>query len=300
MKLNTFIQRSSLTFLTCFACSVIATETTPTPTSNPPTQTNDATIAIVNGTTITQKQLDTYLNLRKQNKENPMPEDMVINGLISRELLVQDALKHKLDQQTDFQTKVEDFRLQLLLETAIDQYMKQHPTSEEDLQKRYNDLLSGMEKPKDFKAKHILVDSEEVAKTVITELDAGKAFADLATQYSIDKESASKGGSLDWVNPQEVSATFAQALRTIKVGSYTKQPVKTEFGWHIIFVEETKDKTPPSFEQVRSQVATMVQNEKMQAYLMDLRKDAKIEMLRKTATPTPEAAAEKAESKESK
>lgn len=299
MKLNTFIQYSSLTFLTCFTYSVLATEATPTPasTSTPPAATSDAVIATVNGTSITQKQLDTYLNLRKQNKENPMPEDMVINGLISRELLVQDALKQKLEQQADFQTKIEDFRLQLLLETAIDQYMKQHPTSEEDLQKRYDDLISGMEKPKDFKAKHILVDSEEVAKKVIAELDAGKAFADLATQYSIDKESASKGGSLDWVNPQEVSGAFAQALRTVKAGSYTKQPVKTEFGWHVIFVEETKEKAPPAFEQVRSQVATMVQNEKMQSYLTDLRKDAKIEMLRKSATPTPEIATEKTESK---
>jgi peptidyl-prolyl cis-trans isomerase C len=131
--------------------------------------------------------------------------------------------------------------------------------------------------PKEYKARHILVEKKETAESLIRDLQAGGDFAKLAKAESKDPGSAAKGGDLGWFSGQSMVKPFSDALATLEKGKITTAPVQTQYGWHVIQLEDTRSPQPPAFDDVKQQVEMLTQRKKLQTYLDELRKTAKIQ-----------------------
>ena len=129
---------------------------------------------------------------------------------------------------------------------------------------------------KEYKARHILVKTEDEAKAVVKQLDDGSDFAKLAKEKSTGP-SGKTGGDLGWFRPQQMVPPFSDAVAAMKKNTYTKKPVKTQFGWHVIKLEDLRDVQPPKFEDIKDQVKTIVQTKRVQKYVKSLRDKAKID-----------------------
>jgi peptidyl-prolyl cis-trans isomerase C len=135
----------------------------------------------------------------------------------------------------------------------------------------------------EYKARHILVDSEEAAKDVIKKLKKGEKFADLAKKVSKDPGSKGNGGDLGWFNPQQMVPPFSNAVVSLKNGELTQTPVQTQFGWHVILREDSRDQPPPAFDAVKDQLRSMMQTQRLQQHIGELKAKAKIEQFEKPA-----------------
>jgi peptidyl-prolyl cis-trans isomerase C len=239
-------------------------------------------VATVNSQTITQQNYDDYVKSRAdqlEGKEAPN-EQLVIEELVNRELIRQDALSKSIDKTSVFLKKLEEVRNELLMSRGIQEYLAKHPLDDATLKKEY-DKIAG-EAPNEYKARHILVATEEEAKALLTDLDKGKPFAELAKAKSTDSGTAKNNGDLGWVNRQKVALPFATAMEKLKKGERSTTPVKTEFGWHIIQVDDIRTMQLPSFETVKDRLKNMLQGQQMQEYISGLKKTAKIEILKQS------------------
>lgn len=251
-------------------------------------------VATVNGKTLTQQDYDDYVTLRAEQMHDSKPADpkVIIEGMVNRELVTQDAQKQGLDKSDDFAKKLEAIRETMLAETAVRQYIEKHPIDDAALKKRYEEMVAQIPMPKEYKVRHILVDSEDEAKAINADLEAGKNFADLAKEKSKDADSKEKGGDLDWVSVEAVA--FGGELAAMEKGK--RSVTKTKFGWHVVNLEDVRDTPPPPFESVKANVKTVMQSELLQKYIGELRKTAKIEVLKKDTKASeakPEAKEEK-------
>jgi len=152
--------------------------------------------------------------------------------------------------------------------------MKSHPVSETEVKAEYDAQVANM--PKEYKARHILVEKKETAESIIRELQAGGDFAKLAASESKDA-SGKNGGDLGWFSLQTMVKPFADAVAALEKGKTTEQPVQTEFGWHVIQLEDVRSGEAPKFEDVKPQVEMFAQRKKLQAYLDELRKTAQVQ-----------------------
>lgn len=249
------------------------------------------TIAVVNGKRILQQEYDNYL--KKHQGNNPVSPKVVVDNLINRELVKQDVLARGLDKTPEFINTVEEFRQNLVTETGLRDYLGKHPLEEAALKKEYDQRTENTKLPKEYKVKHILSTTEEEAKAGIAQLDQGKSFAQVAKEKSIDKESAKNEGDLGWMSGEKVAPEFAQAMEKMAKGERSKTPVKSSFGWHIIQVDDIRSIAPPPFENVKDRIQAVLQNQQIQDYIDELRKPAKIEVLKEEAKkeesspPTP-------------
>lgn len=249
-------------------------------------------VATVNGKTLTQQDYDDYVALRAEQMHDSKPADpkVIIEGMVNRELVTQDAQKQGIDKSGDFSKKLEAIRSSMLAEMAVRQYIDKHPIDDAALKKRYDDMIVQISMPKEYKVRHILVDSEDEAKAISADLDAGKNFADLAKEKSKDADSKEKGGDLDWVSVDGVA--FGGELAAMEKGKRTI--TKTKFGWHVVSLEDVRDTPPPPFESVKTNVKTVMQSELLQKYIGELRKTAKVEVLKKDEPKKEEKASEAA------
>ncbi len=242
----------------------------------------DQAVATVNGTPISQKSYDFYLaqamQRRSQNQQGQggVNREAIINELVNRELLHQAALKEKIENDETVAFQLEQLKVDALIQGLINKLSKENKITDKELKKEYDKRIAGA-KLSEYKARHILLKTEEEAKTVIAELDSGAKFEDLAKKKSTGP-SAKDGGDLGWFNPSQMVPPFSQAVAQMKKGSYTKKPVKTRFGWHVIKLEDIRKRTPPSFEDVKQQLRMVLQNKRIQEYISDLRKKAKIDI----------------------
>jgi len=237
----------------------------------------DAVIAVVNGNKITASMLKSYQQSRGfiDNISKKQQTQMMIEELINRELIYQDAVKNGVDKSPDVEAQIAMLRRNVVAGVMLKNVSEATKISDEELKKEYDKRKSEMT-TKEFKARHILVEKEETAKTIIKELGKGAKFADLAKKKSTGP-SATHGGDLGWFKPGEMVKPFAQAVEKLKNGEYTKAPVKTDFGWHVILREDARDVPPPPFEQMQEQLRMRVQNLQIEQYIGSLRKNAKIE-----------------------
>ncbi|HEB57303.1 MAG TPA: peptidylprolyl isomerase [Gammaproteobacteria bacterium] len=238
-------------------------------------------VATVNGTPISQKSYDFYLSQamqrRGQNKgRGGINRQAVINELVNRELLHQAAIKEKVENDETVAFQLKQLKVDAMIQGLINKISKDNPITDKELKKEYDKRIAGA-KLTEYKARHILLKTEEEAKTVIAELDSGAKFEDLAKKKSTGP-SAKDGGELGWFNPSQMVPPFSQAIAQMKKGQYSKKPVKTQFGWHVIKLEDTRKRTPPKFEDIKSQLRMMLQNQRIQEYITNLRKNAKIEI----------------------
>jgi len=241
------------------------------------TAAKSATIATVNGQKLSQELFDVFAQAVMGGSQEPPSDEQkgqMVDQLINMTLAAQAAEKENLAKDPKVQARLELIRTQVLAEAASEKYMSSHPVSESELKAEYDSQVAAM--PKEYKARHILVDTKEKAEEIVAKLDAGGDFAKLAAADSKDS-SGKNGGDLGWFSPQTMVKPFADAVVALQAGQYTKQPVQSEFGWHVILLEDVRSPEVPAFEQVKAQVEMFSQRKKLQAYIDELRKSAQIQ-----------------------
>lgn len=232
--------------------------------------------ATVNGQPIAQNLYDTVAAEQKAQGAPDTPEvkNAIKEQLVRIELLNQEAKKKGLDKKPDIAAQMELAKQAVLGRAFLADYVRAHPISDEQLKKDYDAIKSQLGST-EFKARHILVESEDEAKAIIAKLNKGEKLADLAKQ-SKDPGSKDNGGDLGWSSPNSYVKPFADALQQLKKGEYTKQPVKTEHGYHVILLEDTRPLNPPSFEQVKPQLQQRASQQMVEQLINDLRSKAKV------------------------
>jgi peptidyl-prolyl cis-trans isomerase C len=167
-------------------------------------------------------------------------------------------------------------RQTLLIRELFSEFQKANPVTDADVKAEF-DKFTAANSGKEYKARHILVEKEADAKAIIAQLKKGGKFEDIAKKSSKDPGSGAKGGDLDWANPGNYVAEFSQALTGLTKGKLTETPVKTQFGFHIIRLDDIRDAQLPKFEEVKPQITQQMQQQKMNKYQEELRAKAKVE-----------------------
>ncbi len=254
-----------------------------------PAVTKENAAASVNGVYISKTTLETLQkDLAQRGQGQSLPREQLLEELIQREVLIQQAKQKKLDAAPELVERLENLKNALLSQAAVQDYIKTNPITDEDLKREYDSKVSGQ--GDEYKARHILVKTEDEAKKIIADLDKGAKFTELAKKFSTDPMGA-EGGDLGWFTADRMVAPFSEAVKTLENGKYTKQPVQTQFGWHVILREDSRPITPPPFDSVKEQIRSMMQRERVQNWIEGLTKTAKVEILLPADKPAEPAAA---------
>lgn len=234
-------------------------------------------LAVVNGKPVPSSRADAMIKqLAAQGQpDSPQLRAMVKEELINREILIQEADKLGLSNSPDVKNQVEIARQSIAIRALVQDYLKKNPVKDADIQAEY-DKFKAQAGDKEYHARHILVDKEDEAKAIITKLKGGAKFEDLAKQ-SKDPGSAANGGDLDWASPASFVKPFSDAMTSLKKGEITETPIKTQYGYHVIKLEDVRAAKIPALEEVKPQIAESLQQKKLQAFQEDLRKKAKVQ-----------------------
>jgi peptidyl-prolyl cis-trans isomerase C len=242
-------------------------------------KTEKKVVATVNGKQLSSQLFDTFQQAVMGGGAHEPPTDeqrgQMLDQLINMTLAAQAAEKDGLAKDPKVMARLDLLRTQILAEAASEKYIEAHPVSESEVKAEYDAQVAAM--PKEYKARHILVETKETAESIIRELQAGGDFAKLAKEESKDPGSAKNGGDLGWFSAQTMVKPFADAVAKLEKGKTTETPVQSEFGFHVIQLEDSRSAEAPEFEQVKPQVEMFTQRKKLQEYLDGLRKTAKIQ-----------------------
>jgi len=251
-------------------------------------------IATVNGKPVTEAVFNVLqTEIAQRSRGAKIPKEKLIEELINRELLYQEAEKKQLGKKPDIAPNLKFLRLSLLSQADIQDFIKNNPVSDEEIKAEYEKMSSGSEAT-EYKARHILVKKEDEAKTIIGKLQKGVKFEELARTHSTGP-SKTKGGDLGWFSPNQMVPPFSEAVVALKKGEYTTTPVKTQFGWHVILLENSRKKNPPPFESVKARIRSSLQMQKIQKHIEELRKNATIVMVEPEKSEEPKPAEKKPE-----
>ncbi|MCC7464235.1 MAG: peptidylprolyl isomerase [Gammaproteobacteria bacterium] len=236
-------------------------------------------VATVNGTAISREAFDYYVkNVTGKASADLTAEQrsQLLENLLRAEAVAQEAEKEGLDKTGEVASQLFLMRLQVLEQAKSEAYLKDKKATDAELQTEYDKRIAAMPKTQ-YKAHHILVASEDTAKSIIAQLKKGAKFEELAKAQSTDSGAKVNGGDLGWFSPSNMVKPFADAVATLKKGEITPEPVKTEFGWHVIRLDDTRPTPVPPLEQVKPQVEQLVEQAKWKAYADGLLKAAKVE-----------------------
>ncbi len=262
------------------ACQQQPAEKTQAATNAATEKTSAATgdvLATVNGKVITMEDFRKFIQQKKASNPGDTTEPaMLLNEMVNREILLQTARKEGIDKLPEVREQIDYSTANILVNALVNEKVKQLDLSDAALKAEYDEQVRNMSL-KEYKARHILVNSEEEAKAIIKELESGKDFAALAKEKSTGP-SGPQGGDLGWFQVQTMVPEFADAVKAMKKGEISKTPVKTQFGWHIIKLEDTRDVEAPGFEESKTQLKSIVTNKFVQNYMKELRDKAKIEV----------------------
>jgi peptidyl-prolyl cis-trans isomerase C len=240
---------------------------------------DSAVLATVNGTPITQGMLDEFVRIQAHGQLpqlNPVQKASLVKTLVNMELLAQEARKQGLDKQPDVQTQMQLNDNDLLAEKSAQDYMAKHTPTDADIKAAYDERTKGFD-PHEYKARHILVKDQAQAQDIIAQLNKGANFAALAKKYSLDAQSAQNGGELgDWFPPDSMVPEFSGAVMKLKKGEITQAPVQSPYGWHVIQLEDVRDRPAPTLEQQHDQIANELQGKTFQAYIKQLTDAGKV------------------------
>ena len=252
-----------------------AGDSTPESTAAAPADSGPV-VATVNGSAITQGALDVYTQHRKsKGGGEEATQETVLDELIALELMRQEAVNSGLAAKPTIVATLNQLERNTLAGAAIKAYMETNPVSDEAAQKFYDENVG---KPgKEYQARHILVETEDEAKNVITLLDSGQDFSELAKEKSTGP-SGPRGGELGWFGAGQMVKPFSDAAAAMEKGSYTKTPVQTQFGWHVILLDDTRESTPPPFDDVKERVKMMLTNQGLQEHISSAKQAATIEI----------------------
>jgi len=233
---------------------------------------------VVNGVTIPQSRIDAMnkeLNAQGQ-PDNAERQTAVKEELVNREVLAQAAVKRGLDKNADVAAQMEMARQAVLVRALFENEVKANPITEADLQKQYEQFKGSMG-TNEYKVRHILVDKEDEAKQIIADLNKGGDFAKIAKDKSKDPGSKDNGGDLDWGPSARYVKPFADAVQAQQKGKVSAAPVKTDFGYHVIIVDDVRPLKVPEYAEIKEQFRQRAQQQQIQKLVMDLRSKAKVE-----------------------
>ena len=233
-------------------------------------------LATVNGTPIPQSRADLLIKKRIEQGQTDTPQlkQSVRESLIHRELIIQEALKKGLDKNPDVATQIDMAKQDVLVNAFVQDYLKNTPVNDDALKAEYEKIKTQMG-DKEYKARHILVEKEAEAKDIIAQIKKGAKFEKLAEKSK--DPSKSSGGDLGWSPANAYVKPFAEAMTALKKGEYTKEPVQSQFGWHVIRLDDVRPIPVPPFEQVKPQLAQRMQQQAVEKAITDLKAKAKIE-----------------------
>ena len=231
----------------------------------------------VNGKSIPTFRLDFIVKQRtaQGQPDNPQTRKTILDNLITQEVVAQEADRRGLSKSADVRAQLDMARQQVLVQAVVQEHLKAHPVKDEEMVSEYNKAKASRGE-KEFKARHILVDKDTEANEIIAQLKKGAKFEDLAKQ-SKDPGSKDKGGDLDWNPPGTFVKPFAEALTKLEKGKYTDTPVHTQFGWHVIQLDDVRAAQFPAFDAVKQQILSMLQEREVQKLVAELRSKAKIQ-----------------------
>ena len=232
--------------------------------------------ATVNGQPISQSVYNAFIAEQQAQgaPDSPELQGAVKEELVRREILAQEAKKKGLDKSANIQGQIELAKQAVLIRAYLSDYVKAHPISEAQLKAEY-ELIKNNLGSTEYKARHVLVEKEEDAKAIIAKLDKGEKFSELA-KASKDPGSKDKGGELGWSSPNSYVKPFGEALAKLKKNEYTKTPVKSDFGYHVIMLEDSRPANPPPFEQVKQQMQQRAAQQQVEQLVKELRGKAKV------------------------
>ncbi|MDP4299589.1 peptidylprolyl isomerase [Leptothrix discophora] len=234
-------------------------------------------VAIVNGKGVPTARFESFMTqITKQGNQPRTPEleRQVKDELVLREIFVQEAEKRGLQRNDEYKTQMEIARQSLLIRELFADYQKKNPVTDAEVQAEYDKVKAGAGE-KEYRARHILVEKEEDAKALIAELKGGAKFEDLAKKASKDPGSAQNGGDLDWAAPANYVPEFSKAMVGLAKGAYTQEPVRSQFGFHVIQLEDVRDAQFPALDEVKAQLQQRLQQAKIGKFRDDLRGKAK-------------------------
>jgi len=235
-------------------------------------------IAIVNGKPVPKSRMDALAQqmARAGRQIPPEMQGQLKEEVIAREIFVQEAQARGFDATDDYKNQMELSRQSILIRELFADYQKNNPVTDAEVKAEY-DKFAAANAGKEYRARHILVEKEDEAKAIIAQLKKGAKFDAIAKKQSKDPGSGANGGDLDWAAPSNYVKEFAEALTALTKGKTTETPVKTQFGYHIIRLEDVRDAQLPKFDDVKPQIAQQLQQQKMSKFQEDLRAKAKIE-----------------------
>ena len=235
-------------------------------------------VAIVNGKAVPTSRVDALAQqiARSGRPVTPEMQAQIKEEVIAREVFIQEAQKLGYENTDEFRTQMELARQTLLIRELFGNFQKSNTITDEEVKAEY-DRLTSSNGGKEYRARHILVEKEDEAKAIIEQLKKGVKFDVIARKSSKDPGSGARGGDLDWASAGNYVAEFSQALAKLSKGKMTTAPVKTQFGYHIIRLDDVRETQLPKLEEVKPQIMQQLQQQKIGKYQQDLRAKAKIE-----------------------
>ena len=261
------------------ALAVLAALTACQPKAGTQTTDNSAPVATVDGTPISRDFYEFYIKGATGGKASadlaPQQRTLALDNLIRARVVAEEAAKEGIDKSGDTVYLLELTRLNVLQQAVEERYLKDRKPTEQELRAEYETQIATAPKT-EYHARHILVATEPFAQKIIERLEKGEKFEALAKSESMDPSKAN-GGDLPWFTPDRMVPEFSGAVMALKPGEYTHKPVQTQFGWHVIQLLDTRQLSPPPFEQVRQRLEQVVQAKKFRLYSDELMHNSKIE-----------------------
>lgn len=232
------------------------------------------TVAVVNGETITRQDLE-GVKAQMPGRGN---DEQILDQLVELKLLAQKARKEGLDKDAEVKAELARASESILANHLVRNMLEAKTFTDAELKAEYDEVVAKMPKKDEYKAAHILVEDEAKAKDLLAKLAEGADFAQLAKEHSTDPGSKDQGGDLGWFEASMMVPEFAQAVTELEPGKTSSAPVKTQFGWHIIKLEEKRQVPPPAFEAVKPQLGNMLRQKAVEQFVKDVRAQAKVEI----------------------
>ena len=237
------------------------------------------TVVTVNGFALKDSELQAISTMRQQSGQPQLSEEKAIEEIVNLELLREEAVKLGLHKKPEVATQLNRQTTQLLASSLLRTKLEEMEVTDAEIKEAYEKQVAELPSA-EFNSSHILVKTEEEAKEIISELDGGADFATLAKEKSTGP-SGTNGGALGWAFPAAFVPAFSNAMQNLEIGSYSKTPVQTQFGWHVILLQDKRSPEAPKLEDIKPQVRQFAMSEKVKAYIDGLRENAKVVMAEK-------------------
>jgi peptidyl-prolyl cis-trans isomerase C len=253
-------------------------QSTPAPQPAAQPAAKEGPIAKVNGVAVPRSRLDFMMQQQHARgaPDNDQTRAAIREELVNREVVAQEAQKSGMAKQADVQTRLEIARQQVLIDAYVQDYLKKHPVADAEVQKEY-DRVKAQQGDKEYKARHILVETEDQAKGLIADLKKGAKFEDLAAKNSKDPGTKDRGGDLDWNVPSVFDKQFSDAMVKLEKGKYTEAPIRTRFGYHVIQLDDVRQVRFPALAEVKPRIQQQLVQNKVEELVRGLRAKAKVE-----------------------